>query len=309
MRAMPAPGSNMNTLRLSFALALLFIFSFLQTVDGQVQRRSVVSGEKVRNAWTWMRVAPKNEEFAVLMPDLPRVGFEKLSIDHRLTTITYYSLTQDEIECAVLSISGLENNKDDLAQMLLLSLYSKLIPTSDQENKQVAVKAIYQRAVSLNGYAGRESSLQAHNRVGMWRFYSVGKKFYAFTAMTTWKDDVLITRFLDSVTLGPTASTTTRQELSQRKTANHSLAAPQPTETWFIIVKTFSKTELPEASQRMSTLRGLGYEAHVVDTDYYPNLKKGFLAVAIGPQSKSAAKNTLEKVQPIAPGAYIKSGW
>jgi hypothetical protein len=301
----------MKTLRVSLTFTPLFLFFLLQAVEGQVRRTSVVTGERVRNALTWVRVAPKNEEFAVLMPDLPRVGFEKLSIDHRPTTITYYSLTQDEIECAVLSISGLENNKEDLAQMLMLSLYSKLIPTSltDQEKKQVAVKAIYQRAVSLNGYVGRESSLQAHNWVGMWRFYRVGKRFYAFAAMTTWKNDVLVTRFLDSVTLGPTTSGLTRQELSQQQLATPSLAAPQSTETWFIIVKTFSKTELPEASKRMSTLRSLGYEAHVVDTDYYPNLKKGFLAVAIGPQSKSAAKSTLEKVQPIAPGAYLKSGW
>jgi hypothetical protein len=46
-----------------------------------------------------------------------------------------------------------------------------------------------------------------------------------------------------------------------------------------------------------------------VDTDHYPNLRKGFLAVVIGPHSRSAAVGFLNRVRSAAPGSYIKSGW
>ncbi len=86
--------------------------------------------------------------------------------------------------------------------------------------------------------------------------------------------------------------------------------APSPsTGTWLVILKTFPKSQRSKANQRVGFLRSLGYYAHVVDTNYYPNLKRGFLAVAMGPHSKSAAERVLNKVRSVAPESYVKSGW
>jgi hypothetical protein len=81
------------------------------------------------------------------------------------------------------------------------------------------------------------------------------------------------------------------------------------TGTWLIILSTFTKAERSKANEKLDLLRSLAYDVHLVDTDQYPNLKKGFLAIVMGPQSKDAAKNALNKVRLVAPGSYLKSGW
>jgi len=250
------------------------------------------------------------------MPESPKVGTETLVIDRQPVKRSYYALIQDGTEYAVLSVSGLENKRADLAHLLMLDLYSKLIPTSlpDQsDNHEAAIKATYQREISLNDYLGREYSIQARDATGVWRFYSVGKKFYAVVASTTRKHNILVSRFLDSFALGSTTSAIVNTDPVQPQlNTSTQLALPAPsssTGTWLIILKTFSKVERSKANQRMSLLRSLGYDAHVLDTDYYPNLKKGFLAMVMGPHSKSAARGVLNKVRAVAPGSYIKAGW
>ena len=303
-------------------MTLLLMFSVpsisVLGAGGQVRRKSSpVSIEKVKESTlTGVRVAPANEEFAVWMPESPKVGTEQLIIDQRPLILSYYGLIQDGTEYAVLSVSGLENKMGDLAHILMLNLYSKLIPTSlldESEKSEVAIKANYQRDISLNGYMGREYSIQARKRTGLWRFYSVGRKFYAIAVSTTGQDNILINRFLNSFTLGaPTSAIIHKGPVQPQRnisTQETLPARPSSTETWLIILNTFSKAERSKANQRMRLFRNLGYDAHLVDTDYYPNLKKGFLAVAMGPHSKSAAEGILNKVRSLAPGSYIKSGW
>ena len=82
----------------------------------------------------------------------------------------------------MLSVSGLESKMGDLAHMLMLNLYAKTIPNTFLDKSarpEVAIKANYQRDISLNGYLGREYSIQAHKSTGLWRFYTAGRKFYA----------------------------------------------------------------------------------------------------------------------------------
>jgi hypothetical protein len=382
-------------------------------------------------------LAPANEEFTVWMPDSPQlVGAEQLIVDQRPLTMNYYGLIQGGTEYAVLSVSGLEDKRGDLAHMLMLNLYSKLIPNSsldESEKSEVAIKANYQRDISLNGYLGREFTIQAHNRTGLWRFYSVGRKFYAVAVSTTRRDNILINRFLDSFMLGsptsaiariepvqpqpnesaegtlparssstiikkdpvqsqpnisaqtklparptstdipkkpvqsqpkisaqrkpaarPSSTDTTKKPVQSQPSisahetlparpsspdiqkpvqsqpparpsstdiqkapvhsqpnirAQGTIARPAPTETWFVILSTFSKAERAQANQRLLFFQTLGYDAHLVDTDDYPNLKKGFLAVAMGPHSKRAALGFLNKVRSAAPDSYVKPGW
>lgn len=263
-----------------------------------------------------VRIAPANEEFAVWMPELPKVGTEQVVINQQSLVLTYYGLIQNGTEYAVISVLGLENKMADLAHMLMLNLYGRLIPTSllpDSEESEVAIKANYQRDISLNGYAGREYRIEAGNRTGFWRFYSVGKKFYAVAASTTRQDNVSINTFLNSFALGAPTSAIIHKESVQPQlhTGNQAKAPTRPslTETWLVILKTFSKAERSKAQQEMRILRNRGYDAHILDTDYYPNLKKGFLVVAMGPHARATAVGVLNKMRSVVPGSYLKSGW
>src|SRR3984893_14490765 len=168
---------NMKTIRLT-SMTLLLVFSIpsisVLGAGGQERRKSYsVAIEKVKESTlTGVRVAPANEEFEVWMPESPKVGMEQLIIDQRPLILSYYGLIQDGTEYAVLSVSGLENKMGDLAHILMLNLYSKLIPTSlldEAEKSEVAIKANYQRDISLNGYLGREYSIQAARRLDVLR--------------------------------------------------------------------------------------------------------------------------------------------
>ncbi len=295
---------------------LLFISLLFISVlaGGQVPRESslVAKGELEAITFTWVKVAPANEEFGIRMPELPKVGTETLVIDQHPVKLSYYGLIQNGTEYAVLSVSGLENKLADLAHMLMLDLYSRLIPTSllDKSNKhEVAITATYQRDILLNGYHGREYNLLAYKRTGVWRVYTVGKRFYAVAATTTLKDNILMSRFLNSFALGSTTSEIVNNAGLNVSSQRTPLAPSPSTGTWLIILKTFSKSQRSKANQKVSLLQSLGYYANVIDTNYYPNLKKGFLAVAMGPHSKSAAEGVLNKVRSVAPGSYLKSGW
>jgi hypothetical protein len=161
----------------------------------------------------------------------------------------------------------------------------------------------------LNGYPGREYKIEARNRTGVWRLFNIGKRFYAIVASTDRSENTVVSRFLESLALGPSSGinfNSVEPKLSvepQQRPASLSMG------TWLIILKTFTKAERSKANEKLGHLRSLGYGVHLVDTDHYPNLKKGFLAIAIGPQSKGAAEDALNKVRTVAPGSYVKSGW
>ena len=247
------------------------------------------------------------------MPASPHTGTERLLIDQQPVTLAYYGLDQEGTECAILSVSGLENEKANLAHMLMLNLYIKFIPKSlidKSDRNEASVKATFQRNIRLNGYPGREYKIEARNRTGVWRFYSVGKRFYVIASATGRNENILGRRFLESFALG--ASTSATNSNSVQPQLNVEARQPRPPfsmGTWLIILKTFAKAERSKANRKLGHLRSLGYDVHLMDTDHYPNLKKGFLAVAIGPQRKGAAEDALNKVRSVAPGSYLKSGW
>ncbi len=305
----------MQIVRLTSSPSLLVLCILLVpiTTSGQMKRNSSLpSTEKGRHtALTWVRVSPVNEEFRVWMPESPRTGTERLVIDQQPVTLTYYGLDQEEY--AILSVSGLENEKADLAHMLMLNLYSKFIPKSlidKSDRNEASVKATFQRNILLNGYPGREYKIEARNRTGVWRFYSVGKRFYVIAASTGRNENILVSRFLESFALGASTSATNSNSVQpQLNVEARQPAPPLSTRTWLIILQTFAKAEQSKANKKLGLLRSLGYDVHLVDTDHYPNLKKGFLAVAIGPQKKGAAEDALNKVRSVAPGSYLKSGW
>jgi hypothetical protein len=244
------------------------------------------------------------------MPESPQIGTERLVIDQQSVTVNYYGLDHEGTDIAILSVSGLGNKSEDLAQMLMLNLYAKSIPKlfRDKSVKNEA-SATFQRDILLNGYPGREYKIKARNRTGVWRLFNMGKRFYAIVASTDRNENTLVTRFLESLALG--ASSGINSKSVQPKLSVEALQRPPSLSmgTWLIILKTFTKAERSKANEKLGHLRSLGYGVHLVDTDHYPNLKKGFLAIAIGPQSKGEAEDALNKVRSVAPGSYVKSGW
>jgi hypothetical protein len=149
----------------------------------------------------WVRVAPADEEFTLRMPGVPKVGEETVLIGEKRITVRYYGRLADETVYAVLSVSGLESSMADLAHLLMLNLYNKLVPESlldESEKGGTGVKAVYRRVVASNAYEGREYDIRVRDRAGLWRLYRTGNKFYAVAASTTREDYVLVNRFLNS---------------------------------------------------------------------------------------------------------------
>ena len=259
-------------------------------------------------------VAPADEEFTVNLPRQPKTGAERLIINGKNVDIRFYGLVADGVECAVLSVSGLGSEMANLAYTLMLNSYAKLVPTSPLDDVQGGantVEATYQRDVTLNGHKGGEYAIRVRNRTGQLRFFNTGKKFYIAVASGTHNSSRLVNQFLNSFKLSsatPTAPGARQVQPEEDVTGQRALPTPLSNETWFVILRTFSKSEQVKANQRLSLIRRSGFDARIVDTDDYPNLRNGLLAVVMGPYSFVAAKNVLNKVRPAVPEAYIKSG-
>jgi hypothetical protein len=85
---------------------------------------------------------------------------------------------------------------------------------------------------------------------------------------------------------------------------------PQPSGgSWFVFLGSFPKSEYGKANERLQQIKGLGYDASIIDSDEYPNLRGGLWAVVMGPYSRSDAQNQAARMKSIRPDAYIKSGW
>lgn len=78
---------------------------------------------------------------------------------------------------------------------------------------------------------------------------------------------------------------------------------------WFVIVGSFQKDEMDRATERMAFVRGQGFDARIVSSDDYPNMKSGQWVVVMGPYTRNRAEELLEQVRPKVKDAYTKSGW
>ncbi len=259
-------------------------------------------------------VAPADEEFTVNLPRQPKIGIERLTINGKNVDIRFYGLAADGVEYAVLSVSGLESEMAGLAYTLMLNFYAKLVPASpldDVVGNANTVEATYQRDVTLNNHKGREYTIRVRNRSGMLRFFNAGKRFYTAVASGTHNSSPLVNQFLNSFRLASATPTAPGARQVQPEGNYFELRVP-PTpssnEAWFVILRTFSKSENVKANQRLGLIRKSGIDARIVNTNDYPNLRGGLLAVVMGPYSFAVAQNILSTVRPAVPGAYIKSG-
>jgi len=287
---------------------LVLISLLAAAAQAQVKESSFRPPETAKKiSLTWTRVAPATEKFAVMMPGDPTIQKEGLIIGGQQVWLSYYGSTQGDSDYAVLTGLGLKDAS--VAQMLMLDFYCRLNTTALQKQSVARVnttKATYQRDIFLNGYVGRQFSLEAYDRIGEWRIYRVGETFYAVAASTSPKNALPLKRFLDSFTLSLSQA---NAPLSDVDTSTGVRPSAPSASRWLIILQTFAKSERPRAIERMGLLRSRGYDTQVIDTDSYPNLRPGFVALTVGPYSKRAAAELFGKLRLVAPQSYIKSGW
>lgn len=144
---------------------------------------------------------------------------------------------------------------------------------------------------------------------------------------------VLLKEKSASVTQNPTSGNEAQQSASAESrsptstpsgTVNNNLQISQPPKAltratpvdtstasgkWFIILGSYPRAESNKANERLNFIRERGYDARIVDSDNYPNLKGGLWVVVMGPFARNDAEGLKNKMRSIVPDAYAKSGW
>jgi cell division septation protein DedD len=102
-----------------------------------------------------------------------------------------------------------------------------------------------------------------------------------------------------------------RLESKQKEsTSSTTRQLPSPSSgTYFVVLGSYPKNDYEKANQRLQTVKGLGYDANLIDSDNYSGLRSGLWVVVMGPYSKSYAKSVAAQIKPVRSDVYIKSGW
>jgi cell division septation protein DedD len=107
----------------------------------------------------------------------------------------------------------------------------------------------------------------------------------------------------------PNVGSSNSSNTDPKANANEQPARPVGDERWFVVIGTFAKSDRAAADMSVSGAKMAGYEAQVIDTDLYPGLSGGYLAVVRGPYTQANANMVVTKVREKFPDAYVKSGW
>jgi hypothetical protein len=278
----------------SSVVAMMGSLLLLSTASAQIKTAFPATSTDRENRKSWTRFTSHTDKFEVLMPTAPTLKQETLLINGQQVLLSYYGARRGQSDYAVLTLAGLNDANWHVAHMLMLDLYCR---TSGSFN------ATFQRETSLDGYAGKQFSLESGERVGEWRIYQVNKTFLAVGGSSNSTHSQSLKRFFDSFSLSGTSSTVANANNAVEKRVSNS------TGRWLIILQTFSRHERARANHTMNRLRAQGYDTEVIRTDSYPNLRPGLLVLAMGPFSKRTAEQRLGKLRSVAPQSYIKAGW
>lgn len=265
---------------------LLVSMAFAQSVLAELPDRE--------NTKSWTRFTSHTDKFDVLMPAAPTLKQETILINRQQLLLSYYGTRRGPSDYAVLTLAGLNDANWHVAHMLMLDLYCR---------NSSSFKAIFQKNISLEGHFGRQFSLESDERVGEWRMYERDRTFFAVAGSSNSRYEQSLRRFFDSFSLSGNNSRVASANAAAGKRVSN------PTGRWLIILQTFSRSERAKANQRMNMLRRQGYDAELMSTDSYSNLRPGLLVLAMGPFSKRAAEQKLGVLRSVAPQSYIKAGW
>ena len=280
----------------SFVVAIIGSLLLLSTAFAQVKTPPPTRVLAKENTKTSTRFASETDKFEIALPAAPTVKKETRVIGGQQLSLTYYGATREQSDYAVVTLVGFNVPDWHVAHMLLLDFYSRSQGVS-------SFKAVFQKDVSLHGYAGRQFSLEAEDRIGEWRIYEIHKTFYAVTASSNSNYAHSFKDFFDSFSISRNDSALAKTDTAVGNTVSN------PAARWLIILQTFSPHERSKAERRMNLLREQGYDAQVISTDSYAKLRPGLLALTMGPFSKRAAQERLGELRSVAPQSYIKAGW
>ena len=291
----------MNFIRCS-VVAMMGSLLLLSPAFAQIKTSFLAKAPDTENPKSWTRFTSHTDKFDVLMPAAPTLKQETLVIGGQQLLLSYYGTRRGHSDYAVLTLAGLNDAYWHVAHMLMLDLYRRSnVPGTSQSSS--SFKATFEKDISLHGYVGRQFRLESDERVGEWRIYEVNKTFVAVAGSSNSKSAPSLRIFFDSFSLSGNNSTVAAANTAAGKRVSN------PADRWLIILQTFSRNERAKASQRMNLLRGQGYDAEVLSTDSYSNLRPGLLVLAMGPFSKRAAEKRLGELRAVAPQSYIKAGW
>jgi hypothetical protein len=272
----------------------MFSLLLLSPAFAQSETSVLAKAPDRENPKTWTRFTSHNDKFDVLMPAAPTLKRETLVINGQQLLLSYYGARRGQSDYAVVTLAGMTNPNWHVAHMLMLDFYCR---------SSNPFHASFQKDISLNGYSGKQFSLESDERVGEWRFYAVDRTFFAIAGSSNSRYPYSLTRFFDSFSLSANHPTRINPNVATGRSVSN------PTGRWLIILQTFSRHEHARANQRMSVLRRQGYNTAVVSTDSYSNLRPGLLVLAMGPFSKRTAEQRLGELRSVAPQSYIKAGW
>jgi hypothetical protein len=275
-------------------VAMMGSLLLLSPAFAQVKTSLFAEAPDKENPRDWTHFTSHTDKFDVLMPAAPALKRETILIKGQQLLLNYYGTKRGQSDYAVLSLAGLKDGDWHVAHMLMLDLFCR---------SSSPFKAIFQKDVSLNGYAGRQFRLESDERVGEWRIYEVDEIFLAVAGSSNSRYEHALKRFFDSFSLSGNNSTISIAKNATGKSVSNSA------DRWLVILQTFSMNERARANRRMNQLRTQGYEAEVISTDSYSRLRPGLLVLAMGPFSKRAAEQRLRELRSVAPETYIKAGW
>ena len=288
------------------AAAMKFIICCFVAMIGSLLLLSTASAQSE----TWTRFTSHNDKFNVLMPATPTLKQDAFVIREQQVLLSYYGARRGQSDYAVVTLRGLNDANWHVAHMLMLDFYCRM---------STPFHASFQKDISLDGYAGRQFSLESDERVGEWRIYEVDKTFFAIAGTSSSRYPYSLTRFFDSFSLSEKSPTRVNPTVAAAKPipnptrVNPNVSAAKtvsnPTGRWLVILQTFSRHERARANQQMILLQRRGYGTAVVSTDSYSNLRPGLLVLAMGPFSKRTAEQRLGELRSVAPQSYIKAGW
>jgi len=77
---------------------------------------------------------------------------------------------------------------------------------------------------------------------------------------------------------------------------------------WFVIMGSYPLSSRGRAVSRQRLVRRRGFDAHIINTNRYSNLRNGLYAVVLGPFDRRTADRNLRQARRVVRDSYVKAG-
>lgn len=175
---------------LTFCFVVLLVCCSVQTVSAQA-------------TGSWVKVAPPEEQFAVLMPQFAEGKTQKHSYEQLDVDATLYSVAEEGVVYIVWSLinrnfrNAAQVDVDDYLDACAELVWESFLKARRDKSKSPKVM-YYQRAVQAGGLAGREYFITLGNKPGVVRFFVNEEKIFVLTVLNADAGSSGSLRFLSS---------------------------------------------------------------------------------------------------------------